>query len=475
MTAVASSDRRGKAIILAIILVSYLMIVLDISIVITGLPSIRQDLGFTQTGLAWVQSAYTLAFGGFLLLGARLGDVLGRRRMFVVGLSIFTLASLAIGLAQSPSWMLVARAIQGIGSAILAPSTLALLQSNFREGPERTRAVAYYGATAGVAASIGLVLGGILADWLSWRVGFFINVPIGVAMILATPRFVRETELSPGRFDLVGAITSTVGMAALVYGTIRSASAGWADAVTIGSLVGGIVLLAVFVLNEWRVEQPIMPLRLFRSPQRSGAFVARILFLGASVGFWFFTTLFMQGVLGFSPALTGIAFLPATVLNFAMAMTIPRLTRRFGNPRLLAFGLTSALLGTAWLAFVSPESSYLGGLAIPMLLIGMGQGGSLSPLTAAAIANVPAEDAGAASGLVNVAHQVGSALGLGILVAASAFGAASLEGTQLLAHRVDVAMGVATVMIALALVVVLAVIVRPWRSKESFRTTTCPA
>jgi MFS family permease len=284
MSATHTVTGSHKTAILAIILVSYVMIVLDISVVLTGLPLIHQDLGFTDAGLAWVQSAYTLTFGGFLLLGARAGDILGRRRIFVAGLALFTAASLAISLAQSPAWMLAARAIQGVGAAILAPSALALLQTNFSEGHERTRAVAYYSAVAGVAASVGLLLGGVVAEWLSWRVGFFINLPIGVVMILATRRYISETDLHSGRFDLVGALSSTIGMSVLVYGLIRSATAGWGDAVTIAALLAGTLLLFLFILNEGRAEQPIMPLRLFADRERAGAYAARILFLGAMIG-----------------------------------------------------------------------------------------------------------------------------------------------------------------------------------------------
>jgi len=227
-------DRRTAA--LAIILVSYFMIVLDISIVITGLPKILESLSFSATGLSWVQNAYTLAFGGLLLLGARAGDILGRRRMFIAGLALFTAASLGVGIAQSAAWLIAARALQGVGAAILAPSTLALLTTNFCEGPERTRSLAYYAAVAGVGASVGLVVGGIVADWLSWRVGFFINVPIGIALMLGAQRYLGESERRSGEFDVAGALTSTLGMTGVVYGLVRSASAGWSDRVAVASL-----------------------------------------------------------------------------------------------------------------------------------------------------------------------------------------------------------------------------------------------
>jgi MFS family permease len=254
MSAIRSANDKHKSAILAIILVSYVMIVLDTSIVLTGLPKIHHDLGFSDTGLAWVQSAYTLTFGGFLLLAARAGDILGRRRMLIAGLALFTLASVAIGAANSPAWMIAARAIQGLGAAILAPSTLALLQTTFAEGSERTRAVSYYSAVAGIAASVGLVLGGVLAEWLSWRVGFFINLPIGVAMIWAARRYIVENAVSAGQFDALGALTSTIGMSALVYGFIRSASAGWGDTLTQLAALGALALLAALSTTSggWR-------------------------------------------------------------------------------------------------------------------------------------------------------------------------------------------------------------------------------
>lgn len=461
---VAPSITRTTA-VLAIVLVSYLMIVVDISIVITGLPRMQQGLQFSPTGLSWVQNAYTLAFGGLLLLGARAGDILGRRRMFIVGLAVFTAASLAVGAAQSAWWLIAARVVQGVGAAILAPSTLALLTTNFREGPERTRALAYYAATAGVGASIGLVLGGVIADLISWRVGFFINVPIGIGLILAARRYVPESARRSGQLDIVGAFCSTLGMSALVYGIVRSASAGWSAPVTLVPLSAGVVLLVLLVLNERRAAQPVMPLRLFASSERAGAYLARVLYLGAMSGFWFFITQYLQGVLGYGPLGAGIAFLPTTLPNFAAAMLVPRLTRQFGNARVLGAALALTLIGMAWLSRVGPESSYWAGVALPMILIGLGQGMALGPLTVAGVAGVAPDDAGAASGVVNVAHQLGASFGLAVLVAVSAMvGFDSPDAHALLAHRVSVALTAATVMLAVALCVVLALIVR-WRSR----------
>mgnify|MGYP001577727395 CR=1 FL=1 len=450
----------NRNVVLAIVLVSVVMIVLDISIVITGLPKIHAELGFTDAGLSWVSNAYTLTFGGFLLLGARAGDILGRRLMFVTGLTIFAVASLAIGFAPSPTWLITARAVQGFGSAILAPSTLALLQTSFPTGPERTRAISFYAAAGGVSASIGLVLGGLLADWLSWRVGFFINVPIGIALIIAALRFIGETERQSGTFDLAGAIASTLGMSALVFGIVETAERGWSDPGTVEALAVGMVLLALFVFTEARAKQPIMPLKLFASAERSGAYAARMLFIGANVGFFFFSTQFMQSVLGYTPAVAGVAFLPAMVVNFVVALQAPKAISRFGGRTVLIGSMLIGLLGMAWLSHASIDTTYWTGLALPMIMIGLGQGGALGPLTTSGIAGVPEKDAGAASGLVNAAHQLGGSLGLSVQIAASAIGAGAMAGTERLAHQVENAMGAATILVLIAIVVALLTIPR---------------
>lgn len=450
----------NKTAILAIILISYVMIVLDISIVLTGLPRIHAELGFTDAGLSWVSTAYTLAFGGLLLLGARAGDIFGRRRMFLVGLTIFSLASLAIGVSQRPAFMIAARAVQGIGSAILAPSTLALLQTNFEPGPERTRAVSFYAAAAGVSAAFGLVIGGLLADWLSWRVGFFINVPISVAMMIAAKRYIPETDKTPGNFDIAGAITSTLGIVALVYGVIRSASTGWSDVMTNAWVGSGIVVLIVFAFVESRASQPIMPLSLFADRERSAAYGARALFLGANVGFYFFVAQFLQSVVGLSSSEAGFAFLPTTVVNFIVAMSAPRLIGRYGAGKVLVTSVSTGLIGMIWLSLAMQEASVLT-LVIPMMLIGAGQGGALGPLTASGITRVPSERAGAASGVVNVAHQLGSSLGLGVLVAVAATASQGLQGTELLARRASVAMETGSILIAGTLILAILFVARP--------------
>jgi EmrB/QacA subfamily drug resistance transporter len=464
----SATKNINKSAVLLIVLAAYTMIVLDISIVITALPQIHRTLDFSATALSWVQNAYLLAFGGLLLLGARAGDLVGRRKMLIIGLGIFTAASVAVGAAQSEMWLIAARAVQGAGAAILAPSTLALLQTSFAEGPERTRAVSYYAAVAGVASTVGLVIGGIFAGWLSWRVGFFINLPIGIAMMLAAPRYLPETEPRRGQADATGAIASTLGMTALVFGIVHSADAGWSDPITLIAGVGGLVLLALFVANERRAPQPIMPLRLFRSRERSGAYLARLLFLGAMAPFWFFTTQWLQSVAGYSAVIAGLAFLPVTLPNFAAALAIPRLTQRFGNPTVLVGGLLIALVGMAWLSRLGPDTDYLTGIALPMVLIGLGQGGALGPLTAGGLTGVESQDAGAAGGVTNVAHQIGGSLGLAVLVAVSAAaGSTTLHGSALLAHRISASLTAGAVLLAFALII--AVAVRPRSARVARR------
>jgi len=435
--------------VLGIILACYLMIIVDISVIITALPDIHRALNFSSSGLSWVQNAYALTFGGLLLLGARAGDILGRRRVFVAGIALFTSASLFAGLAQSPAWLLVARAAQGVGAAIAAPSTLALLTITFREGPERTRAVAWYSAVAGGGASLGLVLGGVLTEWVSWRSGLFINVPIGVALIWLAPRYLPETERKPGRFDLAGAAFSTLGMSAVVHGFVRAASEGWGDRLTIASFVAGAGLIAAFVVTEMRAEQPITPLRLFASRERSGAYAARILVVSGIYAMFFFVTQYLQAVIGFGPLEAGAAFLPLTLLAFAMLQVVPRIAPRLGTARLLSGGLLLALAGMTWLSQIGDGTPYFPQIAVPLLLLGVGMGAALTPLTSAGIAGVAPEDAGAASGLVNTAHQPGGALGISVLVTVFTAAGGGQNADQL-ADGVASALTSAAVFLALA-------------------------
>ena len=445
---------RHRGLVLAVILIGYLLVLIDVSILMVALPRIHRDLGFSTTGLSWAQNAYTLTFGGFLLAGARVGDLLGRRRTFIIGIGVFALASLAVGAAPSPAWMVAARAIQGLGAALLAPSTLALLSTSFPEGPQRTRAMAAYGALAGIGTSLGLILGGALTQLASWRLGFFINLPIGLIAILAAPRLLEETPPRSGRLELSGALTSTLGASALVYGIVHSSDAGWKNPQTVGALVLGLGFLGLFVASQRRSPQPIMPLRLLADRHRAGAYAARFVFNGALLSF-FFMTQYLQGVHGATPLQAGALFLPVTAAATIAASATSTLAQRISAPLLSVIGCGAILIGTAWISRLSTSTGYLTGLLAPMIIFGIGQGLGLSTLTTAGLAGVKAADAGAAGGLVNVFHHIGGALGLGILVTIFAGAGTGTHGHALLADRVSAALTGASALLALALLITL--------------------
>ena len=443
-----------------------LMIILDATVVNIALPHIQTGLHFSATSLSWVMNGYTLTFGGLLLLGGRAGDILGRRRMFLAGIAIFTLASLAGGLAPNAGVLLAARAIQGVGGALASPAVLALVVSGFPEGKERIRALAIYSGVVMGGGSLGLVLGGLITQWVSWRWVLFINVPIGIVVTVLAPLFVTETPRQPGRFDLPGAVTSTAGVTALVYGFIRAASNGWGDHLGIAAFAVAAVLLAVFVLNETRAAQPITPLRLFADPGRSGSFLARLLIVAGMFGMFFFLTQFLQDVLGFRPLLAGVAFLPMTLLVFGVSRLAPRLLPRFGGQRLMLIGMIPVVIGMAWLSRVSPSTGYWSGVFGPMVLLGAGMGVVFVPLTTASLAGVKPEDSGAASSMVNVMQQLGGSVGLAVLVAV--FGTATRDSlahpvaglsaaafhTHVLAHGMSTAFTLAAAFDVAALVVI---------------------
>jgi EmrB/QacA subfamily drug resistance transporter len=438
------------------------MIILDLTVVNIALPSIAQGLHFSEPNLSWVLNAYTLTFGGLLLLGGRAGDILGRRRVFIAGIVLFTVASLAGGLATSAAWLLAARAAQGVGGAIASPAVLALIAASFSEGRERTRALSIYTAVAMGGGSLGLVLGGVITEWVSWRWVLFINVPIGIVVALTAPRFLPESERQPGRFDLVGALTSTAGMTALVYGFIQAASNGWSDWKGVAAFAAAVVLLGAFLLNESRARQPITPLRLFADRGRSGSYITRLLLVAGMFGMFYFLTQFVQEVLGFSPLVAGISFLPMTAALFGVSRLSPRLLARFGAKPLMVAGLLPAVAGMAWLSRIAPGTGYVAGVLGPMLLLGIGMGVAFVPLTMASLAGVRPQDSGAASSMVNVTQQVGGSLGLAILVTAfstSVRNAGPAQAhQQVIVHGMSTAFTLSAVFYVLALVIVLLVI-----------------
>ena len=378
--AAASADGHRKlGLALVVIATAQLMVVLDATIVNVALPDIAKALGFSGTGLEWVVNAYALTFGGLLLLGGRAGDILGRRRVFIAGIILFSLASLLGGFATTQAWLLAARAVQGVGGAIIAPTALSLITTTFPEGPPRNRAMGVYAAMSIGGAAVGLMAGGLLTTYLSWRWVLFVNVPIGTVVALLAPRALSESPRRRGRFDLPGAITSTLGLAALVYGLTSAATSPngvshWGDTKVIVSLTAAVVLLAAFVVIEARSEYALMPLRIFRNRDRSAANLIMLCVGTAMFGMFFFLTIFVQTVWGYSALKTGIAYLPMIAAIMVMAGVSAQLVPRIGARPLLIAGSAIASGGMFWLSRISEHSTYTGGLLGPMLVTAAGLG-----------------------------------------------------------------------------------------------------
>ncbi|NGO06469.1 MFS transporter [Streptomyces sp. HC44] len=413
----------GNAMALLVIASCQLMVVLDITIVNIALPHIQSSLEFSTTSLSWVVNAYTLTFGGLLLLGGRTGDILGRRRVFIFGVLLFALASLLGGFAQNAGQLLAARALQGVGGAIASPTALSLVSTTFREGPERNRAFGVFAAVSAGGGAIGLLAGGVIVEWLSWRWVLFVNVPIGLLLALATPRWIRESERHPGHFDFTGALTSTVGMVLLVYGFIRAAQDGWGDALTLASFAAAVIILTVFILVEKRSRQPITPLHMFADRNRAGTYGMMLSLAAAIFGMFFFLTLFTQNVLDFSPLKTGLAFLPVSAVIAIGAGLASRFLPTYGPKPFMVVGAILAATGLAWLTLTDVHSTYAGSVLGPILVFSLGMGMEFVSLTLMALSNVATQETGAASGLLNATQQVGGSLGLSILV--TMFGTAS--------------------------------------------------
>lgn len=399
-------NKKTFGLVLFIILFSYFLILMDNSIIFTSTVKISQDLNMNEASLSWVSNAYTITFGGFLLLAGRLGDLMGRKIIFVSGLFIFGLSSLAVGLSTSTEMMIIARAVQGIGSAIIAPTSLALLMDSY-QGNFRMKAISYYGATAGIGSSFGLILGGWLTSAISWRVGFLLNVPFSLLLIVLTLAKVQQNEIKPSKIDFLGSLLSVIISVLFVYG------------ITISDLliiVASLILILVFLLWEKRITYALIPLELFKNRTRTGSYIARFTFMMAMLTYWFILPQIMQKMYHFSPLESGFAFLPLTLVNFIAALFLPKLTKALGNSKVMILGQVILLTGM-FLSFISqPEWGYFYAMAFQMMIIGLGQGWLLAPLTAAGVAGVSPELSGAASGLTNMMHQLGGPVGLSIVV-----------------------------------------------------------
>jgi EmrB/QacA subfamily drug resistance transporter len=417
-TTYPSGRRLGLALVL--IATAQLMVVLDATIVNVALPDVGRALEFSGTGLEWVVNAYALAFGGLLLLGGRAGDLLGRRRVFVAGLVVFTAASFVGGLASSRAWLLAARAAQGSGAAIIAPAALALISTTFPEGGPRNRAMGVYAAMSVAGSVVGLIAGGLLVTYISWRWVLFVNVPIGTVIALAAPRLLDESPRQPGHVDLPGAVTGTLGVGALVYGLSNAATtpngvSHWGDAGVVASLAAGVVLLLAFAVIELRSRRPLLPVGLLRSHDRVGAYLVMLCTGTAAFGMYFFLTLFLQGISGYSALRTGAAYLPYAAAVVAFSAAASQLLPRVGARALLLAGSALSAAGLFWQSQITEHSTYVGAVLGPLLVGGAGLGLLFVPLTLVALSRVPAEESGVASSVLNAAQQVGGSIGLAVL------------------------------------------------------------
>jgi EmrB/QacA subfamily drug resistance transporter len=458
--------------VLAVVAVAQFMVILDASIVNVALPTIRRDVGFSEQSLSWILNAYTLIFGGFLLLGGRAADRLGRRRLFMAGIALFTAASLVCGVSQSEGELLVARGLQGLGGAMVSPAALSIILTTFAEGPERNRALAVWGAIAGAGGAVGLLLGGVIVQLLSWRWVFFVNVPIGVAVLALAPRIVPESRATAGAkggYDVAGAVTITLGTIALVFTLIKADSWGWTSGRTIGGFVVAAVLIAAFLVIERRQKDPLVPLRIFSNRSLAAADATLLVTVAALFGMFFFLTLYMQQVLGFSALKTGIAYMPLSLTLIGASAVASQLVDRFTPKPVLSAGLLIAAAGFILLTTVSGHGDYGSHVLPAMIILAAGMGLAFVPVTIAGTSGVAPDDSGLASGLLNMTQQVGGSLGLAILssIATSRTTSALHTGLALpaaLTHGFKGAFTIGAVLCAMG--AVFAIVLLPGRRRE---------
>jgi EmrB/QacA subfamily drug resistance transporter len=410
----ASHPHRWR--ILAVVATAFFMTILDVSIVNVALPSIARALDFSQSNLQWVITAYAISFGGFLLLGGRAADLLGRRRVFIVGVALFTIASLVCGLSQSEGMLIAARAVQGLGGAIISPAALSIVMTSFEEGAERNKALGVWGALGGSGAAVGVLAGGVLTQYLSWRWIFFVNVPVGAAVLALTPRIVPESrrEGPERRYDALGAVLVSGGLALLVYAISQAPNVGWATARTILLLVAAGVLLAAFLVNERRTDDPLMPFHIFRVRTVAGANIVGFLLGGVLFANFFVLTLYVQDVLGFSAIKTGLTFVATAGTAVVAAGVAQALTTRFGPKPIIAIGLVLLTAAMLWYAQIPVHGSFASDLLPGYLLVGVGIAFAYVPVSIASLAGVAEREAGLASGLINTSQQIGGAIGTAI-------------------------------------------------------------
>lgn len=462
------ASRVNPNAVLAVVAVAQFMVILDSTVVNVALPTIRTDVGFSEQNLSWVLNAYTLMFGGFLLLGGRAADRLGRRRLFVAGIALFSGASLVCGLSQSEAMLLIARGAQGLGGAMVSPAALSIILTTFAEGSERNRALGIWGAIAGAGGAIGVLLGGIIVQAISWRWVFFINVPIGVSVLALTPRIVPESRSAAAAnrgYDAGGAIAITLGTMALVFTLIKAEAWGWGSGKTIAGFALAVVLIAAFLTIEQRHPDPLVPLRIFSNRSLAASDVTMLLVAAGLFGMFYFCTLYLQQVLGYSALKTGVSYLPFSLTLVAASAGASRLVDRFSPKPVLVTGLLVSTVGFIWMTQVSGHGDYVRHVLPAFLILAVGLGLSFVPITISATTGVAPEDSGLASGLLNTTQQVGGSLGLAILstISTTRFNDALHGGTALpaaLTHGFKGAFIVGAVFCAAAAALALALLPR---------------
>lgn len=457
-----------RNIILLLLALTMFLVVLDSAIINLALPAIKTALDFDASSLQWVLTAYILTFGGFLMLGGRLADLYGRRRILVLGMSGFVLTSLLIGFSTSDTMLIVLRAVQGLAGALMAPTALSILLTTFQEGEERNRALSVWSIVASGGAAAGVFLGGLLTQYLGWEWCFFVNVPIGLLGILGVMKYVpaHSSEAKDKHLDLPGAALVTGGLMSLVYALTLAAEAGWTAPSTLGILVLSFVLLGAFLFNETKAKHPLVPLSIFRIRNVSGANLVMLPVMAGMLGMFFFSSLYVQNVLQYSPIMSGLAFLPIPIIIGVLSHYAPRLLGRFGFKPMMVFGISLVTLGTLLMSFAGADSSYWAHLLPAFLILALGLGTSFISVAVAATTGVPGDEAGLASGLMNTSQQIGGALGLAILavVASTATNAAMSAGQTLIeatVHGYRQAFFWAAVLMIVALLITLFVIRAP--------------
>src|SRR3954468_940506 len=432
MTDKTARRSAHKTLLLFLIAGAQLMVVLDSTIVNIALPSMGRYFGKSQTDMTWAINAYTLAFGGLLLLGGRAADILGRRQMFILGLGLFSLGSLFGGLANSFEVLLAGRVVQGIGGAIAAPTALSLITTLFAEGRERNRAFAVYAGVSGGGAAIGLLLGGVLTEYFDWRWVLFVNVPIGLALMAGGYLYIHTSERLSGKFDIVGSLLSVAGMVAVVYGFINAANHSWSAGTTVASLGGGVVMLVAFVLYESRSPIAILPMRIFANRSRAGSYVVMLIIGAALFGMFYYLTFFIQGVMGFSSLKSGVAYLPFSLIIIIGSGIVSQVLPKLGPKVLITLGAAFMTAGMFWYAQVDADTKYWSGIFPAMIVTATGLAMVFVTLTVVAVTKVTDTDTGLASALLNVGQQIGGSIGLAVLATAVS-GATKSEGSSQLA------------------------------------------